>query len=652
MILQVQKVSKMFAATPILTEISLQLERRERVGLIGVNGAGKSTLLNIICGRMQPDDGHIVLARGATIGYLTQQNHLPVEHTVGAEMRNVFRELIELEKKLHVLSEQLSDPLLIAAPARYEPLAAQYSEWSEQFRAAGGYAYESKIRSVLHGMGFAETDLETPIGNLSGGQKTRLALSQLLLREPDVLILDEPTNHLDIETLDWLETYLRAYPGALLVVSHDRFFLDAVVHSIYEIERTRATRFAGNYSQYLLLKAARLEQQRKEFEKQQTHIARMEDFVQRNLARASTTGRAQSRRRALERLDRLERPQGDLKKAHFSFEIERASGKDVLQADDVSLSFGVGSPLFAHVQLELRRGESVALLGANGIGKTRFLKALRHAETGGAAGTDDASVDGRIRWGAGVKIGYFDQEQRQLQAHKSILDEVWDAFPGEEEVRIRTVLGHFLFSGEDVFKKIAALSGGEKARVALAKLMLAKANVLLLDEPTNHLDLFSKEVLEAALYDYEGTMLFISHDRYFINKLAERIVELTPTGLQMYDGDFDFYRTSRQELRARTAAAAQTSEMFAAAGADTAFEQGKQAKRDERAKKRKLEQAEQTIAALEAELAELERALQLPAIQHDYQALAQLSEDIAAKRHALDVVYEEWQQLLDELGSS
>jgi ATP-binding cassette subfamily F protein 3 len=651
LILQVQKISKMFAATPILAEISLQLERRERVGLIGVNGAGKSTLLNIICGRLQPDDGHIVLARGATLGYLTQQNSLPEEHTIGAEMRNVFRELIELEKKLHALSAQLSDPTLTGDSVRYEAVAAQYGEWSEQFRLAGGYAYESKIRSVLHGMGFADIDLETPIGMLSGGQKTRLSLAQLLLREPDVLILDEPTNHLDIETLDWLETYLRAYPGALLVVSHDRYFLDAVVGSIYEIERTRATHYPGNYSQYLQLKAARLEQQRKEFDKQQTQIARMEEFVQRNLARASTTGRAQSRRRALERMDRIERPQGDLKKAHFSFEVERTSGKDVLRAEEMSLSFGTGAPLFRQVRLELKRGESVALLGANGIGKTSMLRALRDADTGDGADAGGALIVGRIVWGAGVKLGYFDQEQRQLQAHKSILDEVWDAFPGEEEVRIRTVLGHFLFSGEDVFKKIAALSGGEKARVALAKLMLAKANVLLLDEPTNHLDLFSKEVLEAALYDYEGTILFISHDRYFINKLAERIVELTPDGLYTYDGDFDFYRVRRQEARER-AARLEAATIAAAPASDATYVQEKQAKREERAKKRKLEQAEQTIAALEAELTELERALQRPDIQHRYEELTRLSQEIEAKKQALDAAYEAWQQLMDELETS
>lgn len=640
MLLQVYKVSKMFAATPILTEISMQLEARERVGLIGVNGAGKTTMLKLIAGQMTPDAGQVMFAKGTTIGYLEQMHGFNERNSIWQEMLSVFAAVVELQEQLRELEQQLSNPALLHDAERYEALTTQYGEWSEQFRQLDGYAYETKIRSILHGMGFANMSPDTAVGSLSGGQKTRLALAKLLLRQPDLLILDEPTNHLDIATLEWLEQYLRSYPGALLIVSHDRFFLDAVVNVVYELERKQARRYAGNYSFYMQAKAAIYEQQMKEYERQQADIARLEDFVQRNIVRASTTKRAQSRRRTLEKMERLDRPLGDLKKAHFAFEVERRTGKEVLKVEGLRFAFAEQPPLFEQLQLMMTRGESIALLGANGVGKSSLLKVLVGKWT---------PQSGSIQWGAGVRIGYFEQEQRALNPQKTVLDELWDAFPQLEEVRIRTVLGHFLFSGEDAFKKIASLSGGEKARVALAKLMLDRPNVLILDEPTNHLDVHSKEILEEALFDFEGTLLFISHDRYFINRLAEKIIELTPSGLQVYDGDYDEYRTKLQaqiEAERRLASEMEGDKKTAGAAADQ-LQQAKQVKRDERALKRRIEQTESEIAALETEIAECEQSLLDPAQQQNYLFLQEVSETIARLKAQLSDKYEQWQMLME-----
>ncbi|MCA1295639.1 ABC-F family ATP-binding cassette domain-containing protein [Paenibacillus sp. alder61] len=462
-------------------------------------------------------------------------------------------------------------------------------------------------------------------------------------------MLDEPTNHLDIQTLTWLEDYLRNYSGALLVVSHDRYFLDRLANVIVEIERHQSRRYTGNYSRYIELKAAEYESQMKLYEKQQDEIARMEAFIQRNIVRASTTKRAQSRRKALEKMEVMDRPLGDLKKAHFSFEAEIMSGKDVLQVDGLSYAFEPGAePLFRNVSFSLKRGETVALIGPNGIGKSTLLKIL----TG-----DLSPAKGAITWGTKVKIGYYDQEQSHLNPDNTVLEEVWSAFPHLEEVRIRSVLGNFLFSGEDVLKKIAALSGGEKARVSLAKLMLQKANVLILDEPTNHLDLFSKEVLESALLDYDGTLLFISHDRYFLNKMAERIEELNPEGIEHFLGNYDDYLEKKQELREMVAeqnmilsgkenrnANSSTGEK---AGA-TSYEAEKQAKRQERARARRLEQLEESIAKFESDIADLEAELMLPEVYQDYAVLQERQAAIDKLKSELGAAYEEWEKLAAE----
>lgn len=654
MLLQATEITKLYGVTTILGGVNLQVLERDRIGLVGVNGAGKSTLLQILANEISPDGGQIFKAKETRVGYLAQNSGLQSDRSIWEEMLAVFSELTEAEQDLRRMEAEIADPSLNHEDKAYQDLLTKYAVKSDWFKDHGGYEIETRIKSVLHGMGFGSFDPSTIVSTLSGGQKTRLALARILLQAPDLLMLDEPTNHLDIQTLTWLEDYLRNYSGALLVVSHDRYFLDRLVTCIVEIERHQSHRYTGNYSRYIEIKAAEYESQMKLYEKQQDEIARMEDFIRRNIVRASTTKRAQSRRKALEKMDVLDRPLGDLKKANFSFEAEIMSGKDVLQVDQLSFSFDRASkPLFQNVSFYLRRGETVALIGPNGIGKSTLLKMLTN---------DLAPSSGSISWGAKVKIGFYDQEQSHLNPQNTVLEEVWGTYPYMEEARIRSVLGNFLFSGEDVLKKVSSLSGGEKARVALAKLMLQRANVLILDEPTNHLDLFSKEVLESALLEYDGTLLFISHDRYFLNKMAERIIELHPQGAEHFLGNYDDYLAKKQELEELAAELANTEstknkasvlakENEAAwngkSGA-TSYEADKQMKRQERARKRRMEQLEETISAIETQIAELEAELALPEVYQDYEAVQERQNIIDQQKTALAEAYEEWEALAAE----
>ncbi|SFM12548.1 ATP-binding cassette, subfamily F, member 3 [Paenibacillus sp. 1_12] len=653
MLLQVSGISKSYGISAVLSNISLQIEARERIGLVGVNGAGKSTLLQIIAGEMSYDSGELFKAKETKIGYLKQNSGLISDRSIWEEMKSVFTHLEEAEQELRQLEVMMANPAVLADEKQTEDTMKRYAARSEWFKEQGGYEAEARIRGVLHGMGFGDFAPETSVNTLSGGQKTRLALAKMLLQAPDLLLLDEPTNHLDIPTLTWLEGYLRSYSGSILVVSHDRYFLDALVGAIYEIERTTSRRYTGNYSKYVDTKQADYEIQLKQFEKQQGEIAKMEEFVQKNIVRASTTKRAQSRRKALDKMDRLDKPMGDLKRAHFSFEVEQATGKEVLNVQHVAVSYDSTKPLLKDVSFQLRRGDTAALIGPNGIGKSTLLKALMGQQPSA----------GLIDWGSNVRIGYYDQEQSGLNPANTIIDEVWNAFSHIEEARIRKVLGSFLFTGEDVFKKISALSGGEKARVALAKLMLQKANVLILDEPTNHLDLYSREVLESALIDYEGTLLFISHDRYFLNKMAESMLELTRDGVTGYLGNYDDYVEKKQELaeieRQRLILEAAKSKNTVGKGAagstgqpatevgNGGYESGKLAKREDRARQRKLEQLEQKIAQLEDELAALEAELAKPEIFNDYVRVQQTNEAIEGKKTELADCYEQWEQLAE-----
>ncbi|MGE6517570.1 ABC-F family ATP-binding cassette domain-containing protein [Lysinibacillus sphaericus] len=541
MLLQLNGISKSYLGDTVFSNISLKIEPGERIGLIGVNGAGKSTLLKIIAGDIPYENGEFSIGKAIKIGYLRQNSGLQMDNTIWCEMLSVFAELRKIEKELRALERRMSDPSLMDDTEQFEKTMNQYATKSDWFIEQGGYEIEAKIRSILNGMGFDNISVNTPIHKLSGGQKTRLALAKILLEQPDLLLLDEPTNHLDFTTLTWLEGYLRAYPGAILVVSHDRTFLDSLVNVIYEIERTEARRYSGNYSQYVESKAKNRQIHEKKYALQQQQIGKMEDYIQRNITMATSAKSAKNKRKQLERMERLEKPFKDLKHAQMSFRLEKTSHKDVLQVRDLRISFVVDNEqksLVKNINFQLQRGDKVALIGPNGVGKSTLLKTLLNGKP----------ESGVIDWGKGVTIGYYDQEQSTLHPDNTVLNEVWSMFPHIEEASIRTVLGNFLFTSEDVFKKIASLSGGEKARVALAKLMLLKANVLIMDEPTNHLDVFSKEVLEQALLNYEGTLFFISHDRYFLNKLADKLLELSPTGVIAFNSNYDNYVNHKMSL--------------------------------------------------------------------------------------------------------
>ena len=646
MLLQASGVVKRYGATPVLEGVNLQVRERDRIGLVGVNGAGKSTLLRILAGELPPDEGTLTVRKDIRIGYLAQNGGFDARNTIWEAMRSAFGPLVEAGRELKELERRIADPAEQAHPERYEALLARYAEQNERFRAAGGYEMDNRIRSVLHGMGFGHLPPDTPVAALSGGQRTRLALARLLAAQPDLLLLDEPTNHLDLDTLAWLEQYLRGFGGALVVVSHDRYFLDAAVDTIVEIERHVSTKYTGTYTQYMEQKAAEFERQLALYEQQRKEIARMEDFIRRNIARASTARRAQSRRKALERMERLERP-AVARKAHFSFAAGRRSGQDVLTVTNAAAAPSPGlKPLFRNVSFELKRGERVAILGPNGVGKTTLLRALIG---------ELPLLEGSVQWGTGVEVGYYDQEQSSLTSGNTVLEEVWNAFPRLAEGKIRSVLGQFLFSGEEVDKTVGSLSGGEKARVALAKLMLRNANVLVLDEPTNHLDLLSREVLEAALEDYDGTLLFVSHDRYFLNRLADRIIELHADGVRHFLGNYDEMLEKKRELaewEAETGRESGPAASGASAAEDAApandYETSKRIRREERARQRQLERVEADIERLEREIAELEAEMASPAVYADYKALQEKERALAERRGMLEQAYRQWEELMGE----
>jgi ATP-binding cassette subfamily F protein 3 len=641
MLLQVSNVSKSYGAQPILSNLTFHIQDRERIGLVGVNGAGKSTLLQIIAGELTADLGNIYIAKDVKIGYLKQNNTMPLSQTIWNEMLSVFSDVLQAEQEMRELERLMSESQAHSDTSSLASFMERYAKKTEWFKANGGYEIETKIRSILQGLGFSQADKERMIHTLSGGQKSRLALAKMLLQEPHLLLLDEPTNHLDIPTLNWLETYLRNYSGAIIVVSHDRYFLDALATSIYEIERHKSKKYTGNYSTFIETKAQEAMVQLKHYEKQQNEIEKMEDFVQRNLARASTTKRAQSRRKAIDRLDRIDKPLGQLQRASFSFEMERPSAKDVLIVDNLSLAYDPAKPLAQGVSLRMYRGDSIALIGANGVGKSTLIKTI--------IGQLQAQ-QGHIQWGVHTTIGYYDQEQANLDLSKTIMNEVWGAFPHVEELHIRKVLAGFLFRGEDVLKKISSLSGGERARVALAKLMLQQANVLVLDEPTNHLDLYSKEILESALLDYQGSLLFISHDRYFLNKIAEKMVEMTPEHLVTYIGNYDDYLDKKAEIAELEAIRIAENKLPTKVNQlpDPPHHIQKNAKRDDRTRKRKIEQVEIEIAQYENEIAHLEAQLTDPDVYQDYVRVQDITTSLQTAKSKWNECYEQWSAWADE----
>ncbi|MCM3223974.1 ABC-F family ATP-binding cassette domain-containing protein [Bacillus cereus] len=622
----------------MLANIKLEVQTKDRIALVGRNGAGKSTLLKIIAGELSHDGGEIIKPKDVSIGYLAQNTGLETSLTIWDEMLTVFTHLQQMETKLRRLEQEMGKEENFSNEATYERLLADYDQLQLNYKEQGGYQYEADIRSILSGLGFPVETHQTTISTLSGGQKTRLALGKLLLTKPDLLILDEPTNHLDIETLTWLEQYLQGYPGAILIVSHDRYFLDKLVTQVYEISNKESRRFVGNYSKYLDLKSALYEQEMKRYEKQQDEIAKLEDFVQKNIARASTTKRAQSRRKQLDRMELLTRPLGDSKSASFHFDIEKQSGNDVLQVNDATIGYDE-NPIIEHVTMRLTRGDSVALVGPNGIGKSTLLKSIVNKLP---------LLNGDVSFGSNVSVGYYDQEQANLTSSKRVLNELWDEYPLQPEKEIRTILGNFLFTGDDVLKPVSSLSGGQKARLALAKLMMQKSNLLILDEPTNHLDLNSKEILENALIDYPGTLLFVSHDRYFINRVTTTVVELSTEGAQEYLGDYDYYVEKKNEMIERAELEQQESDVpvqKVIAQEKLNYLEEKERKKLERQRTRKIEELEQSIVELEEEIATLEDQLCLPEIYADYEKASEITTKKQTLQEQLETCMAEWEEL-------
>jgi ATP-binding cassette subfamily F protein 3 len=633
----------------------MDIQEHARVALVGRNGAGKSTLLKMIAGETVPDEGQISMRKGLTIGYLAQDQGLDSQNTIWEEMSSVFAELHAIEKRMHALENQLSDPAIMNDDQAYQQTLKTYDQVQTEFQQKNGYGYQAEIRGVLHGFQFDADVYDKSVTELSGGQKTQLALAKLLLEKRDLLILDEPTNHLDVETLTWLESYLQSYSGALLIVSHDRYFLDRVVNEVYDLSHHEMVHYTGNYDQFVQEKAARIQAQWKHYEKQQAEISKLEDFVNRNIVRASTTKRAQARRKQLAKMDRIDRPDSDEKTAHFGFHAAKQSGNIVLTVKDAAVGYD-GHILSEPDNLNVKKHEAIAIVGPNGIGKSTFLKSILG---------QIPFIKGQAVFGTGVVTGYYDQEQRNLNDKKTVLSELWDEHPTTPEKDIRTILGSFLFTGADVDKPVHALSGGERARLLLTKLAMQNDNFLILDEPTNHLDIDSREVLEVALNDFDGTLLFVSHDRYFINQVATSVVEVSPEGTELFLGDYDYYIDKKQE-QAEMAAAAASQAAESAASANAAEpssaenaaprskgQQDYQASKQQQREKRKLER---TVAALEEQMTTLdEQATKIqtemaqPEVSADVGRLTDLQKELDEISAQQEQVETEWTEQAEAL---
>ncbi len=626
-ILSAQHIAKSFGVNAVLRDVSLTVQQGDRIGLVGVNGCGKSTLMRILAGLDAQDGGEISLVRGLRVGYLAQQNMVTSGETVWNELQKVYEQVFAMEKKLRELEDEMVHAHTDAQ--RFAQLSADYDRLTQRFEEADGYSWKSMVSGVLNGLGFKPAQYDQCVDSLSGGEQTRLCLARLLLQKPDLLLLDEPTNHLDMETLQWLENYLAAYKGSVLVISHDRYFLDHVCTGIAEILMGSSEQYNGNYTRYIAQRQERFESrmrayeiQQKEIERQQAIIARYRMFNREKSIRA-----AESREKALDRMEKLEKPV-DERAIRFSFEARRRTGEDVLQLTEMSKSFGE-KHLFHDLTLRVRAGDRVALIGPNGVGKSTLIKII--------VGEEQPDT-GFIRYGSNVDIGYYDQHQSTLHADKTVLDEIWDRFPQMEQSNVRGALGMFLFTGDDVFKPIHTLSGGEKGRVALTALMLRKDNLLLLDEPTNHLDMDSREVLEDALADFGGTIITVSHDRYFINRIANRIIEMQPDGVTEYIGNYDDYIERKNRPVAVEAEAGKTKTEL-----DKEKRREKLSRQALRQLKIRAQEAEKAVGVKEAEIAELEAQMADPSLYSDAQKSADVQRAYQKAQQALQTLYEQWE---------
>jgi ATP-binding cassette subfamily F protein 3 len=632
-ILQANKIERSFAGEVLFDNISLQVDERDRIALVGKNGAGKSTLLKILVGEEEPTSGEINKKRDLSLSYLAQDSRFESTNTIYDEMLHVFDDLRKTEKTLRQMELEMGEK----TGADLEKLMQDYDRLSEEFRQAGGFTYEADIRAILNGFKFDESMWQMKIEELSGGQNTRLALAKMLLEKPNLLVLDEPTNHLDIETIAWLENYLVNYSGALLIVSHDRYFLDKVATITLDLTKHSLDRYVGNYSSFVEQKEQKLLTEAKNYEKQQKEIAALEDFVNRNLVRASTTKRAQSRRKQLEKMERLDKPEAGTKSAHMTFHSDKTSGNVVLTVEEAAVGYD-DQILSEPINLDIRKMNAVAIVGPNGIGKSTLIKSIVG---------QIPFIKGEARFGANVEVGYYDQTQSKLTPHNSVLDELWNDFKLTPEVEIRNRLGAFLFSGDDVKKTVGMLSGGERARLLLAKLSMENNNFLILDEPTNHLDIDSKEVLENALIDFDGTLLFVSHDRYFINRVATQVLELSEEGSTLYLGDYDYYLEKKAELEALAAAQAEAVPVSSTEeGTSNDYHLQKQNQKELRKITRRIEQ-------LEAEMEELDHKIQaITETMHstnDAEDLVQLQSDLDQLTIQQEAVMEEWAELSEQV---
>ena len=631
-ILQANKIERSFAGEVLFDNITLQVDERDRIALVGKNGAGKSTLLKILVGEEEPTSGEINKKKDISLSYLAQDSRFESENTIYDEMLHVFDDLRRTEKQLRQMELEMGEK----SGGDLDKLMSDYDRLSENFRQAGGFTYEADIRAILNGFKFDESMWQMKIAELSGGQNTRLALAKMLLEKPNLLVLDEPTNHLDIETIAWLENYLVNYSGALIIVSHDRYFLDKVATITLDLTKHSLDRYVGNYSRFVELKEQKLATEAKNYEKQQKEIAALEDFVNRNLVRASTTKRAQSRRKQLEKMERLDKPEAGKKSANMTFQSEKTSGNVVLTVEDAAIGYD-GEILSEPINLDLRKMNAVAIVGPNGIGKSTFIKSI----------VDQIPfIKGEKRFGANVEVGYYDQTQSKLTPSNTVLDELWNDFKLTPEVEIRNRLGAFLFSGDDVKKSVGMLSGGEKARLLLAKLSMENNNFLILDEPTNHLDIDSKEVLENALIDFDGTLLFVSHDRYFINRVATHVLELSENGSTLYLGDYDYYVEKKAEVEMTQAEEASTSNQANEASPVNDYQAQKESQKEVRKLMRQIEN-------LEAEIEELESQSQVISGQmletNDAEKLMELQAELDKISHRQEEAMLEWEELSEQV---
>jgi len=631
-ILQANKIERSFAGEVLFDNINLQVDERDRIALVGKNGAGKSTLLKILVGEEEPTSGEINKKKDISLSYLAQDSRFESENTIYDEMLHVFDDLRQTEKQLRQMELEMGEK----SGEDLDKLMSDYDRLSENFRQAGGFTYEADIRAILNGFKFDESMWQMKIAELSGGQNTRLALAKMLLEKPNLLVLDEPTNHLDIETIAWLENYLVNYSGALIIVSHDRYFLDKVATITLDLTKHSLDRYVGNYSRFVELKEQKLATEAKNYEKQQKEIAALEDFVNRNLVRASTTKRAQSRRKQLEKMERLDKPEAGKKAANMTFQSEKSSGNVVLTVENAAIGYD-GEVLSQPINLDLRKMNAVAIVGPNGIGKSTFIKSI----------VDQIPfIKGEKRFGANVEVGYYDQTQSKLTASNTVLDELWNDFKLTPEVEIRNRLGAFLFSGDDVKKSVGMLSGGEKARLLLAKLSMENNNFLILDEPTNHLDIDSKEVLENALIDFDGTLLFVSHDRYFINRVATHVLELSENGSTLYLGDYDYYVDKKAEMEVSLTEEASTSNQVKEESPVNDYQAQKESQKEVRKLMRQIEN-------LEAEIEELESQSQAISEQmletNDAGKLMELQAELDKISHRQEEAMLAWEELSEQV---